>query len=117
MVAQDLKEGVSDTSKDRSDEDFYVEEAADDDAFFIEHKVAQGEQVAMISRKYMIAPNDIYLYNNQAVHGVDGGMVLKIPLHKSKKQDLAGFIKELEKKNGGTVQVAAPLKRKKMGIM
>lgn len=115
-VAQE-KEGVSDTSKDRSDEDFYVEEAAEADSFFIEHKVKQGEQVAMISRQYMVDPKDIYLYNTEAVNGVQSGTVLKIPLHKSKKKNLDGFIKELEKNNGGSVQVSAPQKKMKMGVM
>jgi LysM repeat protein len=115
-VAQET-EGISDTSKDRSSEDFYIEEAADPDAFFIDHKVKQGEQVAMISRQYMVEPKEIYLYNADAVNGLKGGTVLKIPLHKSKKKDIDGFIKELEKSKGGSVQVAAPHKKIKMGVM
>ncbi|MGQ2984221.1 LysM peptidoglycan-binding domain-containing protein [Flavobacterium sp.] len=110
-------EGVSDTSKDRSSEDFYVEEEAESGSFFIEHKVTQGEQMAMISRQYLIEPKEIYLYNTDAVNGIKSGTVLKIPLHKSKKKNLDGFIKELEKSNGGSVQVAAPQKKMKMGVM
>jgi len=110
-------EGVSDTSKDRSSEDFYVEEEAESGSFFIEHKVTQGEQMAMISRQYLIEPKEIYLYNTDAVNGIKNGTVLKIPLHKSKKKNLDSFIKELEKSNGGSVQVAAPQKKMKMGVM
>ncbi len=104
-------------AKDWSSEDFYVDEEADQDAFFIDHYVMAGEQVMMISKKYMVDPKDIYKYNADAVNGLAKGTVLKIPLHKSKKGDLSGFIKELEKKKGSTVQVAAPHKRKKMGVM
>ncbi len=120
-TAQEVEDGeekvVIQNPTDRSDEDFYVDEDAEPGAFFIDHKVIQGEQMAMISRKYLIDPKEIYLYNNDAVNGIHAGVVLKIPLHKSKKKDIVGFIGELEKKNGGSVQVASPTKRKKMGIM
>ncbi|MEL1242964.1 hypothetical protein AAEO56_01710 [Flavobacterium sp. DGU11] len=118
-MAQDVENDSGNIANihDRSSEDVYVEEEAEPGAFFIDHKVMQGEQMAMISRKYMVAPGDIYLYNNDAVNGITKGMTIKIPLHKSKKKDLDGFIKELEKKNGATPQVAAPQKRMKIGVM
>ncbi|AWH85578.1 hypothetical protein HYN59_10865 [Flavobacterium album] len=118
-TAQDIEKEEESTANvhDRSSEDFYVEEDAEPGAFFIDHKVMQGEQVAMICRRYMLEPADIYLFNSDAVNGIAKGTVLKIPLHRSKKKDLDGFIKELEKKNGGSPQVAAPQKRKKMGVM
>lgn len=89
-------------------------EEPDPDAFFIDHKITMGETMIMIARKYMVSPMDIYKYNEAAVHGITSGNVLKIPLHKSAKKDLDGFIKSLEKKNGGqSIQVETPLIIKK----
>jgi LysM repeat protein len=92
------------------------EEPEDADAFFIDHKVTLGEKIIMISKKYMVDPKDIYKYNEEAINGVDEGVVLKIPLHKSHKKDLEGFKQQLEKKNGGPIQVAAPPKKARKPI-
>ena len=70
----------------------------------------------MVSRKYMVDPKDIYEYNDWAVNGMQAGMVLKIPLHKSHKKDLDAFKAQLEKEHGGPIQVAAPPKKKKKDI-
>lgn len=70
-----------------------------EDGYFITHKVAMGEQVIMISKKYMVDPRDIYKYNKGAVDGVPAGTTLMIPLHKSHKKDIPAFIKTLEKEN------------------
>lgn len=99
------------TSYEELPADEYEEEDAD--AFFIDHKVTMGEKIIMISKKYMVDPKDIYKYNEEAVNGVDAGIVLKIPLHKSHKKDLEGFKKKLEKEKGGPIQVPAPPRKKK----
>lgn len=105
-----------DTNTEDADsyEDEYEEE--DPDAFFIDHKITLGEKMIMVSRKYMVDPKDIYEYNDWAVNGLEAGMILKIPLHKSHKKDLDAFKAELEKKHGGPIQVAAPPKKKKKDI-
>ena len=100
-------------SQDSQDtENFYEEEEPEDaDAFFIDHKVTMGEKIIMVSKKYMVDPKDIYKYNEEAINGVKEGVVLKIPLHKSHKKNLDAFKAELEKKNGGPIQVPAPPKK------
>lgn len=92
-------------------------ELIDYDTYFIDHKTTMGERMIMISKKYMVAPDEIYKYNEvqDDKMGLVPGQILKIPLHESKKQDLDKFKAELIKKNGGNpIQVPAvpPLKKK-----
>lgn len=92
-------------------------ELIDYDTYFIDHKTMMGERLIMISRKYMVDPDEIYKYNEvvSGPSGIEPGQILKIPLHESKKQDLDKFKAELIKKNGGNpIQVPAvpPLKKK-----
>jgi len=89
----------------------------DYDTYFIDHKTMMGERLIMISRKYMVDPEEIYKYNEvvSGPNGIEPGQILKIPLHESKKKDLDKFKEELIKKNGGNpIQVPAvpPLKKK-----
>jgi hypothetical protein len=92
-------------------------ELIDYDTYFIDHKTLMGERLIMISKKYMVDPDEIYKYNEitSDKNGLVPGQILKIPLHESKKQDLDKFKAELVKKNGGNpIQVPAvpPLKKK-----
>lgn len=92
-------------------------ELIDYDTYFIDHKTMMGERLIMISRKYMVDPDEIYKYNEvvSGPNGIEPGQILKIPLHESKKLDLDKFKAELIKKNGGNpIQVPAvpPLKKK-----
>lgn len=87
------------------------------DSYFIDHTTTMGERMLMISKKYMVDPDEIYKYNEVQTdkYGITAGQVLKIPLHKSHKKDLDKFKEELIKKNGGNpIQVPAvpPLKKK-----
>ncbi|PZR21119.1 MAG: hypothetical protein DI539_08985 [Flavobacterium psychrophilum] len=92
-------------------------ELIDYDTYFIDHKTTMGERMIMISKKYMVDPDEIYKYNEVQTDGLGlvPGQVLKIPLHESHKQDLEKFKHDLIKKNGGNpIQVPAvpPLKKK-----
>lgn len=87
------------------------------DTYFIDHKTTMGERLIMVSKKYMVDPQEIYKYNEiqSDNNGMVPGQVLKIPLHESHKKDLEKFKEELIKKNGGNpIQVAPvpPLKKK-----
>jgi hypothetical protein len=87
------------------------------DTYFIDHKTTMGERMIMLSKKYMVDPDEIYKYNEVLTdnYGITAGQILKIPLHQSKKKDLDKFKEELIKKNGGKpIQVPAvpPLKKK-----
>lgn len=92
-------------------------ELIDYDTYFIDHKTLMGERMIMISKKYMVDPDEIYKYNEVQTDGLGlvPGQILKIPLHESHKQDLDKFKAELIKKNGGNpIQVPAvpPIKKK-----
>lgn len=92
-------------------------ELIDYDTYFIDHKTTMGERMIMISKKYMVDPDEIYKYNEVQTDamGLVPGQVLKIPLHESHKKDLEKFKTELIKKNGGNpIQVPAvpPIKKK-----
>ena len=92
-------------------------EFMDLDTYFIDHKTTMGERLIMISKKYMVDPDEIYKYNIVETDkmGIAPGQILKIPLHESKKKDLDKFKEELIKKNGGNpIQVPAvpPIKKK-----
>jgi LysM repeat protein len=47
------------------------------------HRVALGETVVLIAKKYMVTPKDIYDLNPDAVNGISANQALKIPLDKS----------------------------------
>jgi len=53
----------------------------------IEHKVAMGETVMLIARKYRVTPRDIYDLNPKAVNGISANMVLTIPSHSLKPKE------------------------------
>jgi hypothetical protein len=98
--------------------DVSIEDAPVDlDTYFIDHVTTMGERLVMVSKKYMVDPQEIYKYNIVASdkNGMVPGQTLKIPLHESKKKDLEKFKEELIKKNGGNpIQVAPvpPIKKK-----
>lgn len=48
----------------------------------ITHNVEVGETVMLICKKYLVAPNDIYKLNPEAIDGISEGMVLNIPANK-----------------------------------
>lgn len=48
----------------------------------IAHKVAMGETVMMVARKYRITPQDIYDLNPDAVNGISAATMLNIPAMK-----------------------------------
>lgn len=45
----------------------------------VTHKVAMGETVMLIAKKYRIKPTDIYDFNPDAVNGIAYNTVLQIP--------------------------------------
>lgn len=47
------------------------------------HRVALGETVVLIAKKYMVTPKDIYDLNPDAVNGISANQSLKIPMDKS----------------------------------
>lgn len=47
------------------------------------HKVALGETVILIAKKYMVTPKDIYELNPDAVNGISANQSIKIPIDKS----------------------------------
>lgn len=51
----------------------------DDDVEIVTHKVALGETMLMISKKYLVSPTEIYRLNKKAIDGVSEGMILYIP--------------------------------------
>lgn len=48
----------------------------------IAHKVAMGETVMLIARKYRVTPQDIYDLNPDAVKGINSNTMLTIPSSK-----------------------------------
>jgi LysM repeat protein len=50
----------------------------------LDHKVAPGETIVIISKKYLLQPQDIYEFNPKAVAGLAADMVLKLPAEKIK---------------------------------
>ena len=47
---------------------------------FINHTVAFGETMRMISLKYHVPPSEIYRFNKGAADGLYRGMILQIPV-------------------------------------
>ncbi len=46
----------------------------------VQHNVKLGESVRMLSKKYQVAPSEIYRFNKFAIDGISQGMVLQIPV-------------------------------------
>lgn len=64
------------------------------------HRVALGETMVLIAKKYLVRPSDIYEINSDAVEGISPGMLLKIPVDKAlivHKPKLAAKAKEVKK--------------------
>ena len=82
-----------------SDSEGVVKEASEK---IIIHKVALGETMVLIAKKYLVRPSDIYEINPDAVEGISPGMLLKIPVEKALityKPKLAAKAKEVKKSN------------------
>ncbi len=85
-----------------------VENVSQDDVKV--HRVAMGETMTMIAKKYMVLPQDIYDINPGSAEGLKAGMALKIPIGKKVKVeaeqknldyqlvDASEIIKQKEKK-------------------
>jgi LysM repeat protein len=52
----------------------------------VQHTVQMGETVLLISKKYVVSPDDIYKLNPEAIDGITPGMVLSIPSEKKLHQ-------------------------------
>ena len=79
-----------------------IADAPDEDEELVNHKVAMGETIALISKKYKVKPSDIYEYNPEATQGVTQNVVLHIPIHrdyKHTKAKLAAAIADNAAKN------------------
>jgi LysM repeat protein len=119
LSAQEDKEAQSTEATQTAEaggETVITDPEMDLDSYFIDHKVTMGEKMIMISRKYMVDPNDIYEFNDVA-NSLPAGFVLKIPLHKSHKKNLDAFKELLIKQNGGRpIKVFAPAPRERKEI-
>lgn len=78
-----------------------------DDVEIISHKVALGETVLTISKKYLVPPSEIYKLNKTAVEGISEGMLLYIPQPITSQEILA------ERKEKREKEKLALLERKK----
>lgn len=63
----------------------------------ISHKVALGETMLMISKKYLVSPNDIYKLNKKAIEGISEGMILHIPQPIKSQEIIAERVEKREK--------------------
>lgn len=63
----------------------------------ISHKVALGETMLMISKKYLVSPTEIYRLNKKAIDGVSEGMILYIPQPVKSQEIIAERIEKREK--------------------
>lgn len=72
-----------------------------------EHKVAKGETVYSIAKKYSVAPEDIYRLNPDAKNGVNENAVVLIPTNvgQTAKNSLVTTVKETPKPTGKEVKV------------
>jgi LysM repeat protein len=52
------------------------------------HRVALGETVVLIAKKYRVTPKDIYELNAAAVDGLSAGMSLRIPVGRKVKDEV-----------------------------
>lgn len=73
----------------------------------LQHTVLMGETVMLICKKYVVAPEDIYKLNPEAVNGISPGMVLIIPVDeknaikpaKTKPKDTSTTSRHAKKEN------------------
>ncbi len=72
------------------------------------HRVAIGETMVMIAKKYMVLPQDIYELNPSAAEGLSAGMTLQIPVGKKVKAGAE------EKNLDYEIVDAAAIKKQKM---
>ncbi len=59
---------------------FSLQQAICQEFNIVTHTVKLGESVRMLSKKYRVAPSEIYKLNKFAIDGIKEGMVLHIPL-------------------------------------
>lgn len=59
----------------------------DENVEIVTHRVALGETMLIISKKYLVSPTEIYRLNKKAIDGVSEGMILYIP-QPIKSQDI-----------------------------
>ena len=69
----------------------------DDNVEIITHRVALGETMLTIAKKYLVQPSEIYKLNKKANDGVSEGMLLYIP-QPIKSQDIIAKRKEKREK-------------------
>ena len=69
----------------------------DDNVEIITHRVALGETMLTIAKKYLVQPSEIYKLNKKANDGVSEGMLLYIP-QPIKSQDIIAKKKEKREK-------------------
>ena len=65
---------------------FSLQQAFCQEYKIVNHNVQMGETVRMISKKYRVAPSEIYKLNKFAVDGITNGMVLQIPVEQKETQ-------------------------------
>lgn len=70
----------------------------------ITHKVALGETMLMISKKYLVNPAEIYKLNKNAIDGISAGMVLKIPQPIKSQEIIAEHIKKKENEKAAEIK-------------
>jgi LysM repeat protein len=58
---------------------FQIGYAQEENVEIVTHRVALGESMLMISKKYLVSPTEIYKLNKKAIEGVSEGMILYIP--------------------------------------
>lgn len=68
-----------------------------EDVEIITHKVALGETILMISKKYLVVPTEIYKLNKEAIDGISPGMILNIPQPIKSKEIIAERNEKKEK--------------------
>ena len=59
---------------------FSLQQAICQEFNIVSHTVKLGESVRMLSKKYRVAPSEIYKLNKFAIDGIREGMVLQIPV-------------------------------------
>lgn len=90
------------------------------------HRVALGETMVIIAKKYMVLPQDIYDLNPDAANGLSPGMALRIPVGKKVKVqaeeknldyevvDAATLLKEKQKKQQEDAEYVSEAKPKRV---
>ncbi len=75
----------------------------------INHRVALGETVVLLAKKYVIRPSDIYEFNPDAVEGISPGIILKIPVGRSLASKSTAKPRQSVKNETAVVQNVQPL--------